>query len=74
MAADVILANDRWKTEAMFLRYNVVDERDFMEAAQKMEAYREQERGRNAISTEISTVAGNKPPKLASNSDRKLLQ
>jgi hypothetical protein len=63
-----------WKTEAMFLRYNIVDERDFMEAAQKMEAYREGERSGNAISTEISTVTGNKPPKPASISDRKLLQ
>jgi hypothetical protein len=63
-----------WKTEAMFLRYNIVGERDFMEAAQKMEAYREQERSGNAISTEISTVTGNKPPKPTSISDRKVLQ
>lgn len=60
-----------WKTEAMFLRYNIIDERDFMEAAQKMEAYREQER--SAISTVSSTVGENKAMKRASISDRKLL-
>ncbi len=61
-----------WKTEAMFLRYNIIDERDFIEAAQKMEAYREQER--NAISTVSSTVGENRAMKRASISDRKLLQ
>ena len=48
-----------WKTEAIFLRYNIVDERDFVEAARKMESYREQERKQDAISTEISTVSQN---------------
>jgi hypothetical protein len=27
------------ETEAMFLRYNIIDERDFEEAAWKMESY-----------------------------------
>lgn len=31
-----------WKTEAMFLRYNIVDEGNFVEATQKMESYREE--------------------------------
>jgi hypothetical protein len=43
----------------MFLRYNIVDERDFVEAARKMESYREQECNQGAISTEISTVSEN---------------
>jgi len=46
-----------WKTEAMFLRYNIIDERDFVEAARKMESYRAQECSPGAISTESSTVA-----------------
>jgi hypothetical protein len=43
----------------MFLRYNIVDERDFVEAARKMESYRERERNQGAFSTEISTVSAN---------------
>jgi integrase len=63
-----------WKTEAMFLRYNIVDERDFVEAALKMESYREQERNQGAISTEISTVSENSPTKGSSTHGRNLLQ
>ena len=46
-----------WKTEAMFLRYNIIDERDFVEAAWKMKSYLEQERNQGVISTESSTVS-----------------
>ena len=58
----------------MFLRYNIVDERDFVEAAQKMESYREKERSRGTISTEISTVAENSPDQGAPPNGSNLLQ
>ena len=63
-----------WKTEAMFLRYNIVDERDFVEAARKMESYREKEQNLGVISTEISTVVENGPTKGSSSSGNNLLQ
>ncbi len=63
-----------WKTEAMFLRYNIVDERDFVEAAQKMESYRQQERNQSAISTEISTSDENCSAQGTPPTGRNLLQ
>jgi integrase len=70
----VIMRVGGWKTEAMFLRYNIVDERDFVEAARKMESYREQERNQGAISTEISTVGENRAMKNTQKPAHNLLQ
>jgi len=63
-----------WKTEAMFLRYNIIDERDFVEAARKMEFYRAQERSQGAISTESSTVGEKSLPKGPPANSGNLLQ
>ncbi len=63
-----------WKTEAMFLRYNIVDERDFVEAARKMESYREKERNPGTTSTEISTVGENSPDQRTPPNGSNLLQ
>jgi integrase len=63
-----------WKTEAMFLRYNIIDERDFVEAARKMEFYRAQERSQGAISTESSTVGEKSLPKGSPANSGNLLQ
>ena len=70
----VIMRVGGWKTEAMFLRYNIVDERDFVEAARKMESYREQERTQGALSTEISTAGENSAMKDTQAPARNLLQ
>jgi hypothetical protein len=58
----------------MFLRYNIIDERDFVEAARKMESYREQERSQSAISTESSTVGEISPATGSPASGGNLLQ
>jgi hypothetical protein len=58
----------------MFLRYNIIDERDFVEAARKMESYRAQERSQGAISTEDSTVGEKSLPDSSPASGGNVLQ